>query len=211
MGTENILREEMLERVACALEQLGYCILDDTLCVGMAAALARECSATDRDFHTAGVGRQNEHLLDARIRSDEILWLDTASDAGKPYLDFMGTLRVFLNRRLFLGLFDYDCHYARYASGAFYRKHVDAFSGNRSRVLSTVLYLNENWLAADGGELLLYAEEGEIVLESVAPLHNRLVLFLSERFPHEVKPATRARHSIAGWFRIKSERSLLQA
>jgi len=27
------------------------------------------------------------------------------------------------------------------------------------------------------------------------------VIFLSERFPHEVLPAKKKRHSIAGWFR----------
>jgi SM-20-related protein len=122
----------------------------------------------------------------------------------------METLRGFLNGRLFLGLFDYECHYARYAPGAFYSKHVDAFGGDRSRVLSTVFYLNENWRAADAGELLLYEEGGETQLESVTPLHNRLVLFLSERFPHEVRPATCKRHSIAGWFRVKSQQSWLR-
>jgi SM-20-related protein len=56
----------------------------------------------------------------------------------------------------------------------------------------------------------LYAEDGETLLETVMPAHNRLVLFLSERFPHEVMPTNRPRHSIAGWFRIKGEQSWLR-
>ena len=115
----------------------------------------------------------------------------------------MDALRSDLNSRWFLGLFDYECHYARYAPGAFYSKHLDAFAGNKNRVLSTVLYLNAAWEAGQGGELQLYSLNGATVLERVAPLHNRLVVFLSERFPHEVLPASRERHSIAGWFRVR--------
>jgi SM-20-related protein len=37
----------------------------------------------------------------------------------------------------------------------------------------------------------------------VAPECGKLVIFLSEDFPHEVLPATQLRQSIAGWFRIK--------
>jgi SM-20-related protein len=31
-----------------------------------------------------------------------------------------------------------------------------------------------------------------------------VVIFLSERIPHEVLPATRDRYSIAGWFRVNA-------
>jgi len=119
----------------------------------------------------------------------------------------MEGLRLGLNRRLFMGLFDYESHFAHYPIGAFYKKHRDAFagqSGNRqpNRVLSTVLYLNSAWQPHEGGELLIYAEDGEAIIETVVPVYGRLVIFLSEKFPHEVLPATRERKSIAGWFRV---------
>jgi SM-20-related protein len=38
----------------------------------------------------------------------------------------------------------------------------------------------------------------------VIPQLNTLVLFLSERFPHEVLPAKRVRYSLTGWFRVNS-------
>jgi SM-20-related protein len=31
-----------------------------------------------------------------------------------------------------------------------------------------------------------------------------LVVFLSDRFPHEVRQASRLRYSIAGWFRVNA-------
>lgn len=115
----------------------------------------------------------------------------------------MDKLRLGINQRLFLGLFDYESHFAVYAPGAFYQKHRDAFRGAPGRKLSTVLYLNNDWDIQAGGELVLYDEAGEQEILQIAPECGRLVIFLSEDFPHEVLPATRPRQSIAGWFRIK--------
>lgn len=103
-----------------------------------------------------------------------------------------------------MGLFDYEAHFAHYQPGAFYRRHLDAFRGRTNRVLTTLLYLNPDWQPGDGGELLLYPEQGEGVLERVSPRAGTLVIFLSARFPHEVLPAQADRYSIAGWFRVNN-------
>jgi SM-20-related protein len=62
-----------------------------------------------------------------------------------------------------------------------------------------VLYLNELWPAEQGGQLRLYLDE-ERTME-IMPRGGTLVAFLSDRFEHEVLPATRERLSLAGWFR----------
>jgi SM-20-related protein len=116
----------------------------------------------------------------------------------------MEVLRKGLNEQLFLGLFDYECHYARYETGGFYRTHLDAFSGKRNRVLSTTYYLNPDWTSDDQGELVLYAPDAKEKLATVTPTFNKMVLFMSERFPHEVLPTRALRHSVAGWFRINA-------
>ena len=36
----------------------------------------------------------------------------------------------------------------------------------------------------------------------IAPKPGTLVVMLSERIPHEVRPAARERLSLAGWFRV---------
>ena len=76
------------------------------------------------------------------------------------------------------------------------------------RVLSTVFYLNENWQPGDGGELAIYDAEDQLITR-VQPVLNRLVIFLSEEFPHEVLPAKNHRYSIAGWFRVNNSRDIL--
>ncbi|MGP1609828.1 MAG: 2OG-Fe(II) oxygenase [Burkholderiales bacterium] len=195
--------ELLADRAAEGIREKGWCIVDEALPPSLALALAETCAGSDA-FKTAGTGRQQDYYRDASVRSDVIRWLNTGTAADAQYLQAMEVLRLALNSRLYLGLLDYECHYARYAPGAFYRKHVDAFAGRANRVLSTVYYLNADWREEEGGELALYAKEGAEPVERVLPQLNRLVVFLSEGFPHEVKPATRARHSIAGWFRIRS-------
>lgn len=197
--------DALAERIVAPLVADGFCIVDGALPATLAQSLAECCAgAPDAAFAVAGIGRHVSHQRDSSVRSDAIRWLDAARIPDGDYLAVTEQLRVVLNRELFLGLFDYECHYARYAPGAFYRRHVDAFAGQKNRVLSTVLYLNRDWREEEGGELLLYECDAAAPLARVLPHYNRLVVFLSERFPHEVLPATRARHSIAGWFRVRS-------
>lgn len=197
--------EALAERIATTLAMQGHCVIDDAFPAELARELAGTCSnAPGSAFKAAGIGRLHSHQHDATVRSDAIRWLDPACSPDAAYLEMMEGLRMALNRELFLGLFDYECHYARYEPGAFYRRHVDTFVGQKNRVLSTVLYLNRDWREEEGGELLLYEGDAALPVERVLPHYNRLLVFLSEGFPHEVKPATRARHSIAGWFRVRS-------
>lgn len=156
------------------------------------------------DFRRAGIGRKDDFQLNRFVRSDEICWLHGDTPAARDFLSWMEALRQGLNRRLFLGLFDYEAHYAAYPEGAFYKKHLDAFKGRSNRVLSTVFYLNPNWQPTDGGELVIYNEADNQELERVLPEYGKLVIFLSEVFPHEVLPARRERYSIAGWFRVNN-------
>jgi SM-20-related protein len=66
--------------------------------------------------------------------------------------------------------------------------------------LTFILYLNENWTAADGGLLRFWPDERTAALE-IEPAGGTLVTFLSDRFWHEVLPAQRQRLSLTGWFR----------
>ena len=83
----------------------------------------------------------------------------------------------------------------------FYERHLDSFKNSKNSVVTTVYYLDEAWGTDDGGELLIYDIEGKLI-EKVLSESGTLVVFLSEKFPHEVLPTRRKRHSIAGWFRI---------
>ncbi len=190
--------------IALQLEQVGYIVLDQPLLASLTARLLTRCQADDMQrFQAARVGRGQAMQQIGALRGDVISWLDTSNSTDHAYLTWMEELRSGLNAALFLGLFDYECHYAVYGAGAGYGKHSDVLSGNQNRILSTVFYLNENWQAADGGELLLFEPDGDKLIATVNPLFGTMIIFLSESFPHQVLTAHRTRRSIAGWFRVR--------
>jgi SM-20-related protein len=200
--------ESVLDTIADTLVEQGYIVIEKSLPEKLLHSLLDNFNQLrDEEFKAAGVGRHSDFQLQQMIRSDKIHWIANTTETTAEFLHWMDVLRVGINRRLFLGLFDYESHFAHYPVGAFYKKHLDAFrenqkQGQANRVLSTVLYLNEDWQPQSGGELVIYSEDDEIVMEKLSPEFGRLVIFLSEKFPHEVLPANRERKSIAGWFRV---------
>tara|TARA_R110002153_G_scaffold17413_3_gene60715 strand:- start:11573 stop:12238 length:666 start_codon:yes stop_codon:yes gene_type:complete len=204
--TENIcLSEQLIDKIADALQQHGFIQLTDFLPAWLGTQLQQEAKRLAAiSFKPAGIGRQDNLQLNAQIRTDSTLWLDGGSVPQKTYLQSMEQLRVGLNRRLFLGLFDFESHFSHYAEGDFYRRHLDAFKGRSNRILSTVFYLNENWHKNDGGELLLYADDQPSPLLVVPPIFNSCIIFLSDVFPHEVLASHNDRYSIAGWYRLNN-------
>lgn len=191
-------------QLADALAEHGYVIVPQFLPRQNALDLyqyAHDLPAAQ--WQLAGIGRLNQQTINTSVRSDTIRWLSDAHPLEHGYLQSMDELRTGLNRELFMGLFDYESHLAHYRPGAYYKKHLDAFKGRSNRVLTSVLYLNPEWTSADGGELVMYGHRGE-VLEQVLPSLGTLVLFLSDRFVHEVKVGQRARFSITGWYRLNS-------
>ena len=201
-----------LDTIATALADSGYCIIENIFPEALLHSLLQHFRSLDEAaFSSAGIGKDQDYQLNRAIRSDRICWLEEKSEAGnsitRPYFEWAEQLRLGLNRRLFLGLFDYECHYAYYPEGACYRRHLDAFRGDNSRRVSSIVYLNPHWQPGDGGELLLYSPDNNRLLETITPTFGKLVLFLSEDFPHEVLPVTRPRYSLTGWFRINQSDS----
>jgi SM-20-related protein len=134
------------------------------------------------------------------VRGDHIQWLETGQcAAGDRYLAMLDDLRGQLNQALYLGLEDYEGHFALYPPGTFYQKHLDRFRDDDRRAVSAVFYLNSDWLPEQGGALRLYLADGREL--DVLPEAGTLVLFLSADLPHEVLPATRERLSLTGWLR----------
>lgn len=175
--------------------QQGWVWLPTFLPEPLTSALLEDLQ--QQPLRAAGVGRQAAHLQDQQIRRDHTAWLDGSTPAQQQYLALMQQLQQVFNQRCLLGLFDFECHYARYQSGDFYQKHLDAFQGRSNRVLTTVTYLNS---VTAGGALALYDEQDQLIRQ-FQPAAGGLIVFESERFPHEVLPATSPRFSIAGWFR----------
>lgn len=152
----------------------------------------------------AGVGRSGSHMLNEFVRRDETSWISDSCTSTSRWIYWAEQLQTFLNRRLMLGLFSFESHFARYRKGQFYKRHLDSFKGMSNRVLSVVLYLNKDWALEDSGELVLYKDQLDIKGIKVTPSFGTLVVFLSEDFPHEVLKTNRDRISIAGWYRVNS-------
>lgn len=191
-------------RIADDLYVQGWSVCTDYVPEDLRAALLTDLAAQEEAgrLTLAAVGRDTTQTVETTIRNDRTLWLAGRDAAPAAYLDLMGRLRLDLNRRLILGLFEYEAHYARYDAGGFYRKHVDALHGERNRVVSTVTYLTPDWAESDGGHLVLYdAVDQDRAIARVLPAAGTLAVFLSEEIPHEVLPPARPRNSIAGWFR----------
>lgn len=187
-----------LEQLLDSIAEKGWYVWDDFLTLEQ-VKLLKNCASDD--WQRARIGRNEDTQRASEIRRDKIQWLD--SDMGQPvqdYLERMEFIRREVNQALFLGLFEYEAHFAQYEVGDFYKKHLDAFRGNESRKLTTVFYMNEDWRDANGGELKVYDLNDQLI-QTIAPIAGRLVVFLSEQFPHEVLPAHAKRYSIAGWFR----------
>lgn len=206
MLTTEYDQQSVIATMIDSLYQQGYCILAEALPPELAIALADEVTKLEKSsFSKAGIGRNSEHQNNDTIRSDKIYWLASEqSQVQADYLAWAEELKTAINRRLFLGLFSYEAHYAHYQVGDFYKRHLDAFKGQANRVLSVVTYLNPNWQDDQGGELVLYLDDKDNTGIKVQPKLGTVVVFLSEEFPHEVLPATKERFSIAGWFRVNA-------
>lgn len=187
------------------LHRHGWSQHDGFLSPELSRQLAAQClrARADGRMKAAGTGSGRTPGLDSNVRGDSIAWLEAGqSDACDQYLERMEHLRQQLNRELFLGLDDYESHFALYAPGAFYRAHLDRFRDDDQRTVSVVIYLNEGWLPAQGGALLLHPE-GE-ASRDILPEAGRMVMFLSAEMLHEVLPTARERLSLAGWFRRRA-------
>ena len=197
------------EVIAESLLSEGWAVTDNFVSGRTVDELAREVELLDEHgrLQPATMGRGESRQSDETRRGDRISWLDPA---GCPavihrYFHRMDELRIAINRELMSGLFELEAHAALYDAGKFYEKHLDCFQDDDSRLVTSVLYLNQKWRKEDGGELRLYlntSDESDYV--DIEPIAGRLVTFLSSDFPHEVLPAHRRRLSLTGWFRRRS-------
>ncbi len=192
-----------MEDVLDALTEHGYATVPGFLPETLRAALYEEALARYRDhsMHAASIGQGRDNQVDTSIRGDSIVWLDGSTPAQRDFLERMDTYRALLNRALYLGINNYEAHFAYYPSGRFYRTHWDNFRGRGNRIVTTVLYLIPHWSSDWGGELVLYAEDEKTVLDTIVPQPGMLATFMSAQIPHEVRPTHRPRVSIAGWMR----------
>lgn len=153
-------------------------------------------------FGPAGIG---QHQRVEAVRGDQTHWWDVGalSSVQTEIFSKLEAIKNRLNEELFLGLWDFEAHYAIYPVGTFYKTHLDQFQNDDRRVLSVVMFFNSDWdINRDGGGLELESLSGEKII--ISPSEGTLVCFLSEKIPHQVLETHRERKSLAGWFRKRA-------
>jgi SM-20-related protein len=192
-----------------ALGDRGWFLRDGVL--GRPAALGVhdrvEALAAAGRLRPAGLSRGAGYRVDRPVRGDAILWIDPTDiplEIAGLWAVFLA-LRDALNRQAYQGLDRTEVQIARYpGDGAAYDRHRDAFpvlpGGRPNRRVTAIYYANPAWCPQDGGALRLHGDDGPI---DVAPILDRLLVFLSERVEHEVLPAATPRRAVTAWFRAR--------
>ncbi len=198
------IQEQQFETLIEGIVSNGYAVCDDFLDKSEVSSLLKIFSERylAGKFKEASIGKQSEVHKEILVRGDEILWLETDSTniAERVLLDKNQAFVDYLNQTCYLGIVDTEIHFAKYDVGKFYRRHRDTFQAQKGRVLSVIFYLNQNWIPADGGNLIIYTQQNGLEKNiTIAPLAGRLVCFESEKLDHEVTEAFAERFSVTGW------------
>jgi SM-20-related protein len=145
----------------------------------------------------AGIGAQQDFQIKAEVRGDFIYWLDENRDLQlKSFFGLVEILTRNIKRYCYLSLSGSEFHIAKYPEGSFYHRHLDQFQERTNRQITVLIYLNKDWKNGDGGELTIYKDGQEILVEPVA---KRLLLFKSDVIEHEVLTTNVPRYSLTGW------------
>lgn len=192
--------------IAKTLGEKGFCVSPGFLSPKLLADSLADLSAI-RDlgrFQRAGIGQGAARRTRPQIRNDETFWLERerANATQTRMWRKIDLLKAAFNRTLFLGLRDFEGHYAVYSEGGFYERHRDSFRQDSARMVSFVLYLNSDWKPSDGGRLRIFMQQGsgDETHVDIDPIGGTLVCFLSRELEHEVLVSHRPRFSLTGWF-----------
>ena len=180
------------------LSQNDFIIIDEFVGEELYALLRNSLIEVLPEFKQAGVGSLDRNVINEGIRSDHTWWLDRTRDLQlNPLWALIDELMFVFNRYCFLGLSGSEFHFANYPPGGHYARHLDQFQNRNNRIISVIIYLNENWKKGDGGELEIERSDGSTFI--VEPLARRCVMFKSAVVPHSVLVSHKNRFSLTGW------------
>lgn len=217
--SDGYLQQEQLD----ILDQQNYLIVENFLPESLQTALRRDIDnlRSKNCFKIARIGQDQTNTLNTDIRVAETCFIGPSklSEVPLPARDQLyhrldqvretlqkGNPGITLDPNLT------ELLYAYYPKGGFYRRHRDAIPGSAStlRKYSLLLYLNDpSWdCTTDGGALRLHLDSGGDELPTgespnfidVTPAGGTLVLFPSDRMPHEVLDTTKERMAVVGWY-----------
>jgi SM-20-related protein len=180
------------------LSTSDYLIVDHFVRTDIYADLRAHFLFNLPSFTKAGIGAQNENVVHHDVRGDHTYWLDRQRDlAIESFWCLVDeTINIF-NRYCFLSLSDSEFHFANYPPRTKYERHLDQFNNRSNRMITVIIYLNEDWQKGDGGELEIFLKDGSSKI--IEPVAARCIMFKSANIPHRVLKSNKDRYSLTGW------------
>src|SRR5262249_51346229 len=152
-----------------------------------------------RQLRPAGLSHGAAHRVDPSVRGDSIAWIEPGETRPglDPLMAVFVALRDTLNREAYLGLDRIEVQIARYPGGGTrYDRHQAARStppGSPNGRVTAIYSATPAWRPGHGGLLRLHVASNP---QDIAPVLDRLLVFLSERVEHEVLPAEVPRRAV---------------
>lgn len=207
-----------------------YVVIKENVFEDIIDDVFEEVQTLRRHMRPAKMGRGETLWEDDHIRGDNLCWVtpDVCKELG------LRTIELYVHRLLLecdvmkdeLGLtYEYNMQFAIYpGQGEGYNRHRDSFprqmvpcnpndgEAETSRQLTCLLYLNQEWMHEDGGQLRLFTEPGVTIHGAgegfnfwgvsgydINPSFGRMVVFRSELVDHAVMPCYRERSALTFW------------
>lgn len=205
---------QLSDRNLTELSEQSWTLCDNFLAEDLYQELLQECLHRENEsaqFRESQIGKGAKLQTENKIRNDLISWVEfTDQDPQSLWQSRLQNkleqLKTELNRGLYLGIDHFECHFAKYPPGSFYKTHIDQSPTKAAidseRVISFVIYLNRDWTDQDGGQLQIEMPQAEPVC--IDPVFGRMILFRSDTVPHAVLEAKNSRRSLTGWMRKTS-------
>ena len=218
--TDLVSLHDLCEKIIVDLSTHNFAVIDRFLEEGLLSQVLEEVREL---YYKANVFQpgQFSHITglameaDKEVRGDLVTWIDNSSHPHMKHL-----LLAVQHTDELISLMSSDerlvsCNIRSRSSvmvacypgkGTRYKRHIDNPCGDGRR-LTTILYLNKNYVASkDGGALRIYKPDSSGYYE-VEPIFGRLIIFWSDnRTPHEVLPCFHERFAISVWYFDAKER-----
>lgn len=198
------LSDDRLKEILGQIEESGFYTRDAFLnsdSVKTWKRYAQRLNDTNQ-FRDSAIGKHGHENKNSDIRSDKILWIHEFTGETQVIGDWLRDLSIELKNHFRIPIADIEAHFSIYPAGAHYSKHLDNGQGVNNRLFTFIFYLNPNWQAGDGGELVIYdSKNPEQKLCQIEPRGGTFVLFRSDMFHHEVLAAQAPRYTFTGWLR----------
>eukprot|EP01060_Flectonema_neradi_P007595 TRINITY_DN15329_c0_g1_i1.p1 TRINITY_DN15329_c0_g1~~TRINITY_DN15329_c0_g1_i1.p1 ORF type:complete len:326 (+),score=67.05 TRINITY_DN15329_c0_g1_i1:35-1012(+) len=207
LGVESLSRQLLSEGVQSGLQNKGFVVIDDALDASLASDLQKELS----DLYKGGHMSPNEvqfstadgpvrfvkpNIFEADLHDANMLSKtpiignifhgdDISSCLSHNFKTLGGTSNKTVKLQVNSG------------SGGCFPLHYDNPGPPNKRAATVLFYLNKGWQKEHGGEVVI-----QPFLENpikIAPLFNRVVVFLSDRVLHRVLPCHSTRYLITLW------------